>query len=68
MLERLPLSPVRPWAARYNGAPTLVTSCTSLPPGGALAPWDGPAALMPRSPTCRSPQARPHAAPGRTRC
>ncbi len=25
--------------------PTLVTSCTALPPGGALAPWGGPAAL-----------------------
>ena len=27
-------------------APTLVTSCTVLPPEGALAPWGGPAALM----------------------
>lgn len=59
---QLALARLKSWA------PTLVTSCTSLPPGGALAPWDGPAALMPRSPTCRSPQARPHAAPGRTRC
>jgi hypothetical protein len=25
--------------------PTLVTSCTALPPQGALAPWGGPAAL-----------------------
>ena len=25
--------------------PTLVTSCTALPPEGALAPWGGPAAL-----------------------
>ncbi len=28
-----------------NMAPTLVTSCTALPPEGALAPWGGPAAL-----------------------
>lgn len=27
--------------------PTLVTSCTSLPPKGAIAPWGGPAALKP---------------------
>jgi hypothetical protein len=26
-------------------APTLVTSCTALPPEGAFAPWGGPAAL-----------------------
>jgi hypothetical protein len=26
-------------------APTLVTSCTALPPEGAIAPWGGPAAL-----------------------
>jgi hypothetical protein len=26
--------------------PTLVTTCTALPPAGALAPWGGPAALM----------------------
>ncbi len=25
--------------------PTLVTSCTSLPPEGALTPWGGPAAF-----------------------
>ena len=25
-------------------APTLVTSCTALPPEGAIAPWGGPAA------------------------
>ena len=24
---------------------TLVTTCTALPPEGALAPWGGPAAL-----------------------
>jgi hypothetical protein len=28
-----------------NVAPTLVTSCTALPPEGAFAPWGGPAAL-----------------------
>ena len=28
-----------------NMAPTLVTSCTTLPPEGALTPWGGPAAL-----------------------
>jgi hypothetical protein len=27
-------------------APTLVTSCTSLPPEGAFAPWGGPAAKI----------------------
>jgi hypothetical protein len=26
-------------------APTLVTSCTALPPEGAFTPWGGPAAL-----------------------
>ena len=26
-------------------APTLVTSCTALPPEGALAPWGDPASL-----------------------
>ena len=26
--------------------PTLVTSCTALPPGGAFAAWGGPALLM----------------------
>jgi len=26
--------------------PTLVTTCTALPPEGAFAPWGGPAALM----------------------
>ena len=25
--------------------PTLGTSCTALPPEGALAPWGGPASL-----------------------
>jgi hypothetical protein len=25
--------------------PTLVTSCTALPPEGAHAPWGGPAVL-----------------------
>jgi hypothetical protein len=27
--------------------PTLVTSCTSLPPKGAFATWGGPAPLTP---------------------
>ena len=33
-------------------APTLPTSCGSLPPEGALAPWGGPAALI--APTLRT--------------
>ncbi len=28
-------------------APTLVTSCTALPPEGAFAPWGDPASLNP---------------------
>jgi hypothetical protein len=32
-------------------APTLVTSCTALPPEGAIAPWGGPAALRMMAPT-----------------
>ena len=32
---------------RPNIAPTLSAIASSLPPGGALAPWGGPAALMP---------------------
>jgi STE24 endopeptidase len=32
---------------RPNIAPTLSAVASSLPPGGALAPWGGPAALMP---------------------
>ena len=32
-------------AQRRDVAPTLVTSCTALPPEGAFAPWGGPAAL-----------------------
>jgi hypothetical protein len=29
-----------------NVAPTLVTSCTSLPPEGAVSPWGGPAGKL----------------------